>query len=67
MCMIRKMVITITLLIFLFLTSFYMVMAANKSLDRTMAAVMKKDDITVAAPEKTLNLSCITGEKFSKK
>lgn len=65
--MIRKMVITITLLIFLFLTSFYMVMAANKSLDRTMAAVMKKDDSMVTGPEKTLNLSCITEKEFSKK
>lgn len=65
--MIRKMVITFTLLIVMFLTSFYLVLAANKSLDRTMAAVMKKDDITVTAPEKTLHLSCITGKEFSKK
>jgi len=67
MRMVRKAVITFTLLIVMFLTSFYLVLAANKSLDRTMAAVMKKDDITVTATEKTLPLSCISEKDISKK
>jgi hypothetical protein len=65
--MVRNAIITFTLLIILFITSFYMVLAANNSLDRTMAGVMKKDDSMVSAPEKTLNLSCITEKEFSKK
>jgi hypothetical protein len=67
MHMVRKAVITFTLLIVMFLTSFYLVLAANKSLDRTMAAVMKKDDITVTATEKTSPLSCISEKDVSKK
>jgi hypothetical protein len=64
--MVRNAIITFILLSVMFFTSFYLVLSANRILDRTMGAIMKNEGITVTAQEKALPLSKNTEMVLSK-